>query len=243
MKRLLDQSLYEILEVAVDAPVADIEKAYERAKALYGPGSLATYTLVGPEDAALLAQRLEEARAVLCDPVARGAYNARLGVAAPPSEPAPPIMPTGTEVTNPGLTAAAPLLSGGNGAADPPPIQHPRVELPTRTPPPLADLAKKDGLPSSTFVPPDGAPWTGALIRQVREARGVTLVQLAERTRVTKSHLENIEGDRYAQLPATVYLRGILMSLCKELRLDGQKVARSYLELATAGADAAQKPR
>jgi cytoskeletal protein RodZ len=54
--------------------------------------------------------------------------------------------------------------------------------------------------------------------------------QLSERTKVTRHHLENIEADRFKALPAPVYLRGILMSLARELRLDGQKVARSYLE-------------
>ena len=68
------------------------------------------------------------------------------------------------------------------------------------------------------------------MLRRVRESRGVTVQQLAERTRVTRHHLENIEQDRFAALPAPVYLRGIIMSLARELRLDGQKVARSYLD-------------
>jgi cytoskeletal protein RodZ len=68
------------------------------------------------------------------------------------------------------------------------------------------------------------------MLRQVRVARGLTLPQISERTKVTRHHLENIEGDRFTALPAAVYLRGILMTLSRELRLDGQKVARSYLE-------------
>ena len=47
---------------------------------------------------------------------------------------------------------------------------------------------------------------------------------------MTRHHIENIEGDRFEQLPASVYLRGILLSMARELRLDGQKVSRSYLE-------------
>jgi cytoskeletal protein RodZ len=68
------------------------------------------------------------------------------------------------------------------------------------------------------------------MIRRVRESRGLSLQQLAERTRVTRHHLENIELDRFTALPAPVYLRGIIMSLARELRLDGQKVARAYLD-------------
>jgi cytoskeletal protein RodZ len=63
-------------------------------------------------------------------------------------------------------------------------------------------------------------------------------MQMSERTKVTRHHIENIEMERFDKLPAPVYLRGILMSVARELRLDAQKVARSYLERAAGS----QKP-
>jgi cytoskeletal protein RodZ len=81
---------------------------------------------------------------------------------------------------------------------------------------------------------PEGAAWTGDALRRVREARGITVPQIAERTKVTRYHVENIEAERFSALPAPVYLRGILLSLARELRLDGQKVARAYLDRAAA---------
>jgi cytoskeletal protein RodZ len=80
------------------------------------------------------------------------------------------------------------------------------------------------------MVFPEDARWSGELLRKAREARGLSVAQLAERTRITRHHIENVEADNYGKLPAAVYLRGIVMSLARELRLDGQKVARSYLE-------------
>jgi cytoskeletal protein RodZ len=77
---------------------------------------------------------------------------------------------------------------------------------------------------------PEGAAWTGEMLRRVREARGLTIAQVSERTKVTRHHLENLENDRFERLPAPVYLRGILLSVARELRLDGPRVARSYLE-------------
>jgi cytoskeletal protein RodZ len=77
---------------------------------------------------------------------------------------------------------------------------------------------------------PEGARWTGEMLRRARESRSMTVAQLAERTKITRHHIENVEGDRFKSLPAAVYLRGIVMSMARELRLDGQKVARSYLE-------------
>jgi len=77
-------------------------------------------------------------------------------------------------------------------------------------------------------VPP-GVEFNGDLLRQVRMARGLSLIQLSERTRIGVRHLENLEGDRYEQLPVAVYLRGMLMSLARELGLDGLRVSKSYL--------------
>lgn len=82
--------------------------------------------------------------------------------------------------------------------------------------------------PKPLEIPPD-AEFNGELLRRAREARGLTVGQMADRTRIGSRHLENIEADRHAELPANVYLRGMLMSLAKELGLDGNRVAKSYL--------------
>jgi hypothetical protein len=249
LRRITEQSYYEILEIPRDAAASDIEKAYQRAKALYGPGTLATYTLVAPEEAALLTKRIEEARVILLDPVTRAGYDAGLPVeslqargrepAPPPASPAAsapppagaaaePVAPPG-EVPEPAPAAAAPPLRPSPEAAPPPapPPLEAVVEPAVRSPAPS---------PAQSYVVPDDARWTGELLRRVRESRGLTLLQVAERTKVTRHHLENVEADRYDQLPAPVYLRGIIMSIAKELRLDAQKVARSYLESVAAAA-------
>ena len=72
--------------------------------------------------------------------------------------------------------------------------------------------------------------WDGAALRSAREAAGISLAQLSERTKVTRHHLENIEAARVERLPARAYLRGFLMAIAKELRLDPQQVTRSYLD-------------
>ncbi|MEI7706594.1 MAG: molecular chaperone DnaJ, partial [Deltaproteobacteria bacterium] len=78
MRKFLDQSFYELLEIAPSATPEEIERAYERARRLYGVGSLAAYTLLSREVANSLARRIDEARQVLIDPPTRAAYDARL---------------------------------------------------------------------------------------------------------------------------------------------------------------------
>jgi hypothetical protein len=87
--------------------------------------------------------------------------------------------------------------------------------------------------PKPIELPPD-AEFNGELLRKVRTAAGLSLHQVADRTRISARHLENVEADRYGSLPAPVYLRGILMNLARELGLDGLKVSKSYLLLVEA---------
>lgn len=99
---------------------------------------------------------------------------------------------------------------------------------------PLARVHRPSSPRTRPHEVPAGVEFNGDLLRQVRMARGMSLVQLSERTRIHPRHLENVEHDRYEALPAEVYLRGILMNLARELGLDGIQVAQSYLSFVEA---------
>jgi hypothetical protein len=120
--------------------------------------------------------------------------------------------------------------------ATPPPVR--RTPAPGLAPTRPSD---HDTFSSHDAFSSDGAVYTGDVLKRAREARGLTIEQVCARTRIPRQHVLNLEADRYDQLPASVYLRGVLMSLAKELRLDGQKVARSYMEAIAAAA--AEKSR
>src|SRR6266568_3945754 len=252
VKRLTEQTLYEILEVAPDATPAAIEVAVEKIRVLYGPGSLATYTLMSPDEAEQLATRVDEARRTLLDPERRAAYDDTISPRAeevrtaaiggngatpvPPFGPLPPVIPAvaleSSPTAEPRAADRPATAASGNGearpAATPPPV-------PPSAPAPIRLDREVPATPAPPEIPmPEGSAWTGEALRKVREARGISVPQIAERTKVTRHHVENIENERYAALPAPVYLRGILLSLARELRLDGQKVSRAYLERAAA---------
>src|SRR5262249_5499731 len=51
--------------------------------------------------------------------------------------------------------------------------------------------------------------FTGALLRQLREARNISLKEIADRTRIGAASLRAVEEERYEQLPdARIYIRG-----------------------------------
>ncbi|MFO0596024.1 MAG: helix-turn-helix domain-containing protein [Myxococcaceae bacterium] len=164
-------------------------------------------------------------------------------VAAPAPAAPPPLPVVAAPVSSP---APAPVVA----APAPEPVAPPAPEAvaePEPEVPRLSDDAEVAIVPVRSVprefkaeprvkpfeVPPD-VEFNGDLLRQVRMARGLSLSQLAERTRIGVKHLENVEGDRYDALPAVVYLRGILMNLARELGLDGLRVSKSYLQFVEA---------
>lgn len=83
-----------------------------------------------------------------------------------------------------------------------------------------AELAREIG-PDTEF--------SGAMLRKVREAQGVDLVEISERTKIGRVHLAALEDEAWTQLPAEVYVRGFLVEVAKFLRLDPAQVQRTYL--------------
>jgi flagellar biosynthesis protein FlhG len=71
--------------------------------------------------------------------------------------------------------------------------------------------------------------FTGPLLRKVRESLGMELAEISARTKIARAHLEALEEERYADLPALVYTRGFLGELAKQLRLDPMQVQKTYL--------------
>ena len=141
------------------------------------------------------------------------------------------------------VEAAVPIPLATPVPVSPPFAAVADVPRPTPVPAALAPATVPPVVPAATPAPRpqeiivgDGTRYTGDVLRRAREARGITVQQVCERTKITRHHVENLEAERYELLPAPVYLRGILMALAKELRLDGQKVARSYLEAMAAAA-------
>jgi len=70
---------------------------------------------------------------------------------------------------------------------------------------------------------------TGADLRRIREARGVSLRQIANASKIGVRFLEYIEEDRFAYLPASVYLRGFLQEYARIVGLDQSRVTEAYM--------------
>jgi flagellar biosynthesis protein FlhG len=76
---------------------------------------------------------------------------------------------------------------------------------------------------------PDDVTLRGPVITQVRGVCGITLEDIAERTKISMYTLRCIESEEYGDLPAPVYLRGFLKQIATMLHLDAARLTSDYM--------------
>jgi len=70
---------------------------------------------------------------------------------------------------------------------------------------------------------------TGPLLKKIREAKGLELSEVAQRTKIAERHLRAIEAERFDELPAPVYVRGFVTQMARFLRVDPTRAAEGFL--------------
>jgi cytoskeleton protein RodZ len=70
----------------------------------------------------------------------------------------------------------------------------------------------------------------GGQLRRAREAKGMSLDDVASRTRIPIRHLQHIEREEWDALPATTYAVGFTRSYANAVGLDGAVLARNLRE-------------
>lgn len=72
----------------------------------------------------------------------------------------------------------------------------------------------------------------GLFLKQMREARGMTIHNVAERTKIGPHQLQCIEAQDFAALPAPVYLRGFLKEYCRTVKVqDPDQLVDAFMGL------------
>ncbi len=72
----------------------------------------------------------------------------------------------------------------------------------------------------------------GKTLREAREAKGLTLAQVSDTTRISKAYLQAVEEDAYQKIPGEVFVKGVLRGYGNFLGLDGAKLVEQYKILA-----------
>jgi cytoskeleton protein RodZ len=74
----------------------------------------------------------------------------------------------------------------------------------------------------------------GARLRQAREARGVSLRELSDQTRIARRYLEAIEQDDYKELPGGIFNRSFIKAYAKAVGFNEAEAVSAYTEVARA---------
>jgi hypothetical protein len=103
---------------------------------------------------------------------------------------------------------------------------------------------KKKEAPAAEAAPPPPPPepvakleeevvagsFTGETIRKMREQKGLTLKEIADKTKISVAMLQALEDERYEDMPsARVYVRGFVRCLAEEIGLDKDHVSQGYV--------------
>jgi cytoskeletal protein RodZ len=71
----------------------------------------------------------------------------------------------------------------------------------------------------------------GEKLRQAREARGISISEIAEQTRISPLYIKSIEEDDYRTLPGGIFNKGFLKSYAKYVGIDEQEALQDYAAL------------
>ncbi|MBY0517882.1 MAG: helix-turn-helix domain-containing protein [Bacteriovoracaceae bacterium] len=230
------KNYYEVLEVAIGAPPQEIERAYMRAKNAYSGDSVALYSLMSAAECEAIVNQIEEAYSILGFPEKRREYDRVRGfnsISKNPFEDATPhvfeapktSMPAEPFIDNslPTQDTSRPNFQYENYGSN---LQEAKVSkvqaLKKFSLDYNVDQAMEQRIEQST-------DFSGAFLREIREYKNVPMERLVEMTRISRTHLEAIENENLAKLPADAYTRGFVSQYAKVLKLNPDLVATSFL--------------
>lgn len=214
MKRITAQNYYELLDVSPQASTQEVRWAYDQAMSIYAADSLPTYSLLPEKERELILSRLVDAYKTLTNGQLRAEYNQLL-------------LESGELIAEElGLSS---LKESGtiNGK-----LREVKVESlltgDKTTESPV--LSAEDGF---DLIDIDSTV-SGKDIQALRIAREISVEDINRKTNIPKKTLEDIEEERFEELPALVYLKGFLKAYARILNVnEGQMVdgyVKRYLE-------------
>lgn len=71
----------------------------------------------------------------------------------------------------------------------------------------------------------------GKTLRAAREAKGLSVAQLAEMTHMTPARVEELETENFASIPAAIYGRGFVRLYCSAVDLDPKPLSDEFTEI------------
>ena len=209
MKNLEGLNFYQILKIQPNASFIEIKRAYKEALAVYGEGSLATYSLFSDEERAQLLKAIEKAFLTLLDEDKRAGYNRLL-------------VDTGevdaSVLADKSQNKPIPLFSNNNFVS----AEDIANRVKNKSAEKEVTALLKEVLGKDLI--------SGGDLKRLRKACGIKILEINVITKISAMVLRSIEANRYESLPADVYLNNFLRSYAQILQVDSQRVIDGYYQ-------------
>jgi DnaJ-class molecular chaperone len=200
MKRIEELNYYELLNLDKDAGVGDIQQAYLIAVSTYSRDSLAAHSVLSEEEKTAMLKRIEAAYTTLVDKNKRLFYDKEVLK-----------IDVDEHLRNRNISEASDKLT-------------PHTDYSFKG---VRDATAESRM-ENEFKHTESTIFGGAHLKNIREMKGITIDEIAQKTRIRASYLKALEGEDFEQLPAEVFLRGFLKAYAKYLGLDPDVVSRNY---------------
>lgn len=191
---------YEILEISTNAAQHEVTTAYERARSTYSGENTAIYTIFSEREARELLTLIEEAYAILGNKTLRNIYDQRLLGPAP----------NGTDLSYQSILQASRQIFN-------------EVKVESKKAAFTKDPEFEKQITAQTN-------WTGDFLKKIRDYKNISLDQISQRTKINSYYIQALEEMNPKSLPATVFVRGYVIQIAKELHLPEKAVADSYMQ-------------
>ena len=83
----------------------------------------------------------------------------------------------------------------------------------------------------------------GNTLRAAREAKGMTITQLADATHMTANTIRELESEDFSRLPAPIYGRGFVKLFCEAVGLDPKPLLEEFMAILDGERDASIRER
>ena len=207
MKSFDNENYYELLEIRPDASLFQIRRAYKKAMELYREESMVSYSLFLDSRRKQILTKLENAFATLIDRDSRYKYDLK--------------MVKNGFMTREEFSAESKALArerkGKSKKVKPATTLLKQLGENRISTPVLRGILEKEVL-------------TGDDLKQMRMELGISLKDIAERTKIRVPLLKAIEDDEYDRLPSRFHLKNFLRAYVNCFVVDADVIVERYLE-------------
>jgi flagellar biosynthesis protein FlhG len=214
---------YRVLEVAPRATPKEVQAAYQLLKRTFDPESTHLAPVLEAQGLRDTLARIEAAYRTLIFLESRATYDQQMRIDGL----------IGDEGTGSSGSPPPPGATPGDASAGTPLEVAGGVDLPPEQTSGGDDSSARGTLGAPAPAPqpaPRQIPSNGSELREARQKIGLTLEAIVEETKVRPSHLDAIEKERFADLPAPVFIRGFLREYSRCLGLPVDEVTRLYMQ-------------